>query len=209
MCLDKMAALNDTAPMKPLFTLLLMPLFVGTSLANDLDEGSAAYQQKNYATAIEKFSAAAARGDAKAQYNLGVMHGQGQGTPQDFGRAERFFTQSAEQGFAQAQVALGLMFSEGRGVSRDDSQALTWYRKAAQQGNAWAQFALGSMYYAGRGAGNDHVRAHLWLSLAAQAGLSDAAHGRDLVAEGMSAEQLKLAQEMATTCQSKGLRTCH
>lgn len=194
--------------MKQLFTILLVPMLVGTSLANDLDEGSAAYQQKNYAEAIKKFRTAAARGDPKAQYNLGVMHGQGQGTPQDFGQAEKFFTQSAGQGFAQAQVALGLMYSEGRGVSRDDSKALTWYRKAAQQGNAWAQFALGSMYYAGRGGGNDHVRAHLWLSLAAQAGLSDAADGRDLVAEGMSAEQVKLAQQMAAACQSKGLRTC-
>ena len=100
------------------------------------------------------------------------------------------------------------MYSDGRGVERDDTKALTWYRKAAQQGHAWAQFGLGSMYYAGRGGRNDHVRAHMWLSFAAQAGLPDAANGRDLVAEGMTAEQVQKALRMAADCQSKGLKSC-
>ncbi len=48
-----------------------------------VDEGVAAYKRGDYATALREFRPLAERGDAKAQYGLGVMYLNGQGVPQD------------------------------------------------------------------------------------------------------------------------------
>lgn len=212
-CTEHLAPIDKIQGMKRLIPLLLSAVlltsFAAAALGNDLDDGNAAFEKKDYAQALAKFESAAAKGNPKAQYNLAVMHAQGLGTSQNFAKAEKLFEAAATSDFAQAQIALGLMYSEGRGVAKDDAKAMHWYRKAAQQGNAWAQFGLGSMYYAGRGGSNDHVRAHMWLSLAAQAGLADAADGRDLVAEGMSADQVKAALQLAKDCQAQALKSCN
>ena len=47
-------------------------------------EGVAAYKRGDYVTAFREMMSVAERGNADAQYNLGVMYGNGQGVPQDF-----------------------------------------------------------------------------------------------------------------------------
>ncbi len=44
---------------------------------------------QDYAAAMNWYSKAAAQGLALAQYNLGIMHGRGQGVPQDYRRSAR------------------------------------------------------------------------------------------------------------------------
>ena len=46
---------------------------------------------------------AAEKGDAKAQFNLGVMYVLGQGTPQDYKEVLKWYRKAAEQGHAQGQ----------------------------------------------------------------------------------------------------------
>ena len=44
--------------------------------------------------------ARAEAGDASAQYNLGLMHAEGRGVPQDFAEAATWYRKAAEQGEA-------------------------------------------------------------------------------------------------------------
>ncbi|WP_439830288.1 tetratricopeptide repeat protein, partial [Aeromonas veronii] len=59
------------------------------------------------AQALAWYRKAAEQGHAKAQYNLGVMYGNGQGVPQDDAQAVVWFRKAAEQGLAEAQYELG------------------------------------------------------------------------------------------------------
>jgi uncharacterized protein len=91
----------------------------------------------------------AEQGDAKAQFNLGIMYDKGRGVPQDYATAASWWRKSAKQGFAIAQFKLGGLYYEGRGVPQDHATAVSWYRKSAEQGNASAQASLGITYAVG------------------------------------------------------------
>ncbi len=111
---------------------------------------------------------------------------------------------AAEQGDAIAQDRFGNMYSKGVGVPLDYAQAATWYSKAAEQGFAPAQASLAFLYYKGEGVQKNDVKALAWLSLAAAQGKSKDAEGaRDLVAMGLTPEQLSLAQALANELQGK------
>jgi len=91
------------------------------------------------------------KGDAAAQFNLGVMYDEGDGVPEDDAEAVKWYRKAADQGLAEAQSNLGLMYANGKGVPEDDAEAVKWYREAADQGLAGAQTNLGLMYANGRG----------------------------------------------------------
>jgi hypothetical protein len=97
------------------------------------DEGQAAYQRGDYATALHEWRPLAEQGDAAAQNNLGVMYYKGEGVPQDYAKAVKWFRKTAEQGNADAQYSLGLMYDEGLGVPQDYAQAHMWYNLAASR----------------------------------------------------------------------------
>lgn len=78
---------------------------------------------------------AAEQGNAKAQYNLGVMYAQGLGVRQDYTQAVQWYRKAAEQGDAEAQYNLGLMYYKGEGVRQDLALAQEWFGKACQNGN--------------------------------------------------------------------------
>ena len=77
----------------------------------------------------------AERGNASAQYNLGVMYAKGQGVRQDYAEAVRWYRQAAEQGDATAQNNLGDMYLNGHGVRQDRALAQEWFGKACQNGD--------------------------------------------------------------------------
>ena len=130
------------------------------------DEAAAAYRRGDYATAIRELRPLAKQGDAKAQFNLGVVYERGQGVPQDYAEAVKWYRKAAEQGHDYAQNNLGTMYKFGLGVPQDYAKAVKWYRKAAEQGHADAQYNLGVMYGKGQGVPQDYVQAHMWLNLA-------------------------------------------
>ncbi len=76
----------------------------------------------------------AEQGDAKAQYNLGVMYAKGQGVPQDYQEAVRWYRLAAEQGHASGQFSLGAMYTAGQGVPKDYVLAHMWLNLAAGKG---------------------------------------------------------------------------
>ncbi len=84
-----------------------------------------------YATALRGYRPLAERGDAKAQFGLGLMYGNGEGVPQDYAEALQWYRKAAAQGHATAQYNLGLMYGNGEGVPQDYVQAHMWYNLAA------------------------------------------------------------------------------
>ncbi|HHF0499545.1 TPA: tetratricopeptide repeat protein, partial [Haemophilus influenzae] len=104
------------------------------TLEQQFQQGLTAYEQSNYQTAFKLWLPLAEQGNAKAQYNLGVMYGNGRGVKQDYFKAVNWYRKAAEQGHADAQLNLGYMYEKGRGVKQDDFEAVKWYRQAAEQG---------------------------------------------------------------------------
>ena len=76
---------------------------------------------------------AAERGDAAAQFGLGVMYERGYGVTEDDTEAVRWYRMAAGQGYAKAQSNLGVMYDNGEGVPEDDTEAVRWYRMVAEQ----------------------------------------------------------------------------
>ena len=84
---------------------------------------------------LEEMRARAEQGDARAQFNLGVMYATGDGVPEDDAEAVRWYRLAAEQGYARAQSNLGAMYALGTGVPEDDVLAYMWANLAAAQGD--------------------------------------------------------------------------
>ncbi len=110
-----------------LLVVLAAPAWAG------FDEGVAAYDRGDYATALREMRVLAEQGDAAAQYNLGVMYFEGQGVAQDYAEAVKWYRRAAEQGYADAQNNLGLMYGKGQGVAQDYVQAHMWFNLAASR----------------------------------------------------------------------------
>ena len=117
---------------------LTLCLLVQPVAAGQYEDGNAAYHRKDYLTAIRLWQPLAAQGDAKAQYNLGVIDAKGRGVPQNYAKALKWFYKAAEQGYAKAQNNLGIMYNKGWGVKKDYVQAQMWFRLAAISGDASA-----------------------------------------------------------------------
>jgi TPR repeat protein len=96
-----------------------------------VEEGRAAAQRGDFATALELWRPLAERGHAVAQNHLGVAYELGHGVPQDNAIAVVWYRKAADQGNAMAQTNLGEMYEKGKGVPQYYMIAVTWYRKAA------------------------------------------------------------------------------
>jgi len=68
------------------------------TMAGPLDDADAAIKRRDYATALRIVRPLAERGDANAQYNLGVFYDNGLGVPQDRIRAYMWLDLAAMQG---------------------------------------------------------------------------------------------------------------
>ena len=67
-------------------------------VVDPFDAAVAAYNLKDYATAVSLFRSLAAQGDAYAQFNLGLMYNNGNGVAQDYVRAHMWFNLGAISG---------------------------------------------------------------------------------------------------------------
>jgi TPR repeat protein len=111
----------------------------------DSETASEAYNKGDYATALEEWQALADKGNAPAQYALGLMYKKGLGVRQDYNEAVPWFWKAAEQGYSSAQSALGVMYTEGLGLLLDYVEAHKWFAIAAAQGNEGAKKNLASI----------------------------------------------------------------
>jgi uncharacterized protein len=160
---------------RPLFRSVSIVVFLAmASVANagPFEDGQAAYQRQDYATALQVWRPLADHGDAKAQNKLGNMYAAGQGLARDDAEAMKWYCLAADQGYPNAEANLGEAYSHGRGVAQDYAEAAKWFRKAADQGFAPVQFTLGVMYGKGQGVPQDYEETVKWYHLAADHNLA-------------------------------------
>ncbi|MDC0390761.1 sel1 repeat family protein [Candidatus Thioglobus sp.] len=167
-------------------TILIATVFLttfGSTAYADFSDGWDAATGGDYKTALKEWQPLADQGYAKAQYNLGLMHDNGNGVLKDDKQAVKWYQKAADQGFAKAQYNLGVVYANGTGELKDLSKAKYWinkayenpdastrtlrladqgwnqlelwkyYQKAADRGHAKAQYNLGLMYDNGNGNG--------------------------------------------------------
>jgi uncharacterized protein len=135
-------------------------------VADPLDDGVAAYRDKDYIKAAALWRPLAESGSPGAQYLLGSLYLEGHGVAQDDATAFMWFQRAANQGDAAAQYNVAASYATGAGVQKSDIEAAKWFKRAADQGVAFAQLNLGLLYAAGNGVSQDNVEAFKWLELA-------------------------------------------
>jgi TPR repeat protein len=103
------------------------------------EEPYAALQRGDYRLAAGLFYPLAERGDARAQYNLGLLYASGLGVTHDYQTALKWYRQAAQQGHAGAQGELGQMYAKGDGLPQDAVRAHMWYSVAAASMSSGSQ----------------------------------------------------------------------
>jgi len=135
--------------------------------------------QKDHASAFHWWNRAAERGNAMAQYQVGLCWLLGKGVARNPEEAVTWLRKAVEQGDAQAQYLLGDCYAEGRGVTKDPVTAVSWLQKSAEQGHGMAQYKMGVCCQNGNGTDKNLSKALKWYRLAAE--------------QGNTAAQIKLA----------------
>lgn len=152
---------------------VLMVLTITTALhAQSASKIRKPIELRNPQSALTGIQIAAEKGDAKSQFQLGMMYRNGDNIPKSEITAVNWFTKAAEQGNDDAQYELGLSYMNSRGVSEDLRQAFFWIEKSASQGKSAAQNMLGYMHAVGIGTLKNAQLAVQWFLAAAEQGNS-------------------------------------
>ena len=93
-----MSTSNRTSRLFALAAALLLTV-MGTppAAAQTMEEARAAYARGDHATALRGFRIHAERGDAEAQFILGIMYDDGEGVPQDLVQAHKWYNLAASR----------------------------------------------------------------------------------------------------------------
>lgn len=122
---------------RPVLTIWLLTLAVATAACEDR-RADKAYLRGDYGTAVKDLQSLANAGEARAQYDLGVLYDKGQGVPQSDQEALQWYQRAAERGEPRAQYNLGLMYLKGQGVQPNLVQAYYWVSLSAGHGHTHA-----------------------------------------------------------------------
>lgn len=114
--------------------------------AERLAFGERARAEHEYVIAANIFLLCAKKGNARANYLLGLCFEKGEGVPADPEEAKRRLRLSSDASNIEATVRLGDYACEGIGGLPNPDEALRCYKKAMNAGNAEAAFKLGYGY---------------------------------------------------------------
>lgn len=165
-------------------------LLAFTVRADDFQAGWDAYNSADYDTALAIWQPLADAGDARGQYGLGLMYGNGFGVMMDDAQALHWYGLAAEQGHGDAACKIAIMHQNGWGVPMNDEEAIRWYLMAAEQGVTEAQSALGNLYNASYSPLYDQHQAYKWFTIAARLGDFNAATMQEDLARAMTTEDV-------------------
>jgi TPR repeat protein len=168
------------------FAAVVLSVFlVGSILAGPTEDEPAADLPGVSAMALRPL---ADKGDAEAQYKLGVMYEKGRGVAQDYAEAHKWFNLAAAQGNKDAeksrdhitelmtpeqireaqQLAREWMSKNSESMRLNYSEELERYRKDADQDDREAQNELGVMYSDGQSLPQDYAEAVKWFRKSAE-----------------------------------------
>ncbi|WP_211830381.1 tetratricopeptide repeat protein [Kistimonas asteriae] len=127
------------------------------ALTKDDKDGAYAYQcgrkkeigegiEKNLHDAIIFYTKAACKGNANAQFALGVIAV----AKNSLQEAMHWWEMAAKQGHETAQYNLIICYLEGRGVERSIDYAIKLMTASTQTGNSKAEYLLAREYYNGK-----------------------------------------------------------
>jgi localization factor PodJL len=125
------------------------------------------------AAPLEQLNALAAKGDMKAERDLGLKYLSGDGVQADESQAARWLMRAAYRGEPTAEYWLGTLYARGHGVPEDAFQANHWYEAAAQKGNRRAMHSFAVAYFQGWGVEKNYAEAARWFRSAADLGFVD------------------------------------
>jgi len=126
----------------------------------------------------------AERGDANAQFQLGVQYMQGQGVERDYEEGIRWLSEAADQNHESAQLYLQLWDNDFEVGQQGDSIGVRWLKEAARALNVDALYRLGFLYESGRGVIANEVEANKWYQLAVSQGHQEAKKRVKLMSNG-------------------------
>ena len=147
-------------------------------------------------TDVEKYSAAANRGDPDAQNKLGNALGD----LGDFEQALKWYHTAAAQGWPNAVANIGAKYANGEGVTRNLNEAAKWWGKAVDLDFAPACFYLGSLYFTGDSVAKNHDKAVELFIKGAKLGHADCALTAGEMYGGASDSLLKIDYARAADC---------
>lgn len=102
--------------------------------AKELELAALAQKREEDAKTLRKLQPLAQKGDARAQFKLGVMYQEGlYGTPNHVAAA-KWFQQAADRGETEAQNRLSFAYEKGLGVGQNYVEAYKWASLATIQG---------------------------------------------------------------------------
>jgi len=102
-------------------------LFAVHAIAGPYEDGIAAFDAGQFATALALWMPLAEHGNAAAQFNVAVLYEKGLGVERDARVAAHWYLKAAEQGDADAQYSVGVLYETGTGFAQDIGQARKWY----------------------------------------------------------------------------------
>jgi localization factor PodJL len=133
---------------------------------------------------------AAAKGDPRAQHEIGLRYTNGIGIKRNLSEAAVWYERAASKEFAPAQYRLGSLYEKGLGVKRDLVSATNWYLRAAEQGNARAMHNLAVINAMGSNGKPDMDEALKWFTKAANYGVKDSQFNLGILyGQGMGVKQ--------------------
>lgn len=124
------------------------------------------YDAKEYAEAYKLYIKAADRGDSWAQFRVGWMANNAEGTSKDIDTARKYYRMSADNGYRYAQYNLALIYQNDKNYEEE----CRLYRKAAVQEHESSMYWLGMALREGKGCTKDEREAHMWFSKLADKG---------------------------------------
>ena len=83
----------------------------------------------------DEYRKEAEKGNASAQFFMGVVHEYGYAGKPDAAKAVEWYRKSAEQGHSGAMFNLGTCYLEGTGVKKNIAEATKWFKRAASLGH--------------------------------------------------------------------------
>jgi TPR repeat protein len=125
---------------------LYLLLSLAAPLWADFKSGLAAYDRADFPAALQEWLPVAERGDANAQFNVGLLYATGKGVKKDPRLAAEWYRKAADQGVGAAQYNLGVMYANGEGLPRDVHEAVKWLQKAADAGIPMGREELANLY---------------------------------------------------------------
>lgn len=118
---------------------------------------------------VDQIRPRAERGDAWAQYQMGVIYGEGiDNVSVDFEKSVYWFSKAYKSGDVRAAFQIGNTYKNTEFASEDYQIVVYWWRKAGEKGYYDAQRDLADAYLNGEGVSLDYVEAIYWLEKLAE-----------------------------------------